>query len=124
VLLGMRVINSFIVVAFRAAGASACTRRSFGEAEFFEPGPCGPRDRTRPRQLNELITLMPNNTGWYLPRAQFTAYLRAFAEISDTLIITGHVKPKSIEDNVREADLGDMDLIGKNSRLLAGAFQS
>jgi len=90
--------------------------KAFDEYKKMHPG-------TKAQTMNELITTMPNNTGWYLPRAQFTGYLKAFAEISETLIITGHVKPKSIDDNVKEADLGDMDLIGKNSRILAGSFQ-
>lgn len=90
--------------------------KAFDEYKKTHPG-------TKAANMNELITTMPNNTGWYLPRAQFSAYLREFAAISETLIITGHVKPKSIEDNVKEADLGDMDLMGKNSRILAGSFQ-
>lgn len=90
--------------------------KAFDQYKATHPG-------TKAQTMNELITMMPNNTGWYLPRAQFSAYLRSFAEISDTLIITGHVKPKSIDDNVKEADLGDMDLMGKNSRILAGSFQ-
>lgn len=72
--------------------------------------------------MSELIAKLPNKTGWHLPRVEFSRYLHEFALISDVLVMTAHVKNKSIGDNVQDLDPGDIDLTPGLSRMITSSF--
>lgn len=77
---------------------------------------------TETRDMSELIAKLPSRTGWHLPLVEFERYLHEFALISDVLVLTSHVRNKSIGDNVQDSDPGDLDLMPTLSRYITSTF--
>jgi hypothetical protein len=64
------------------------------------------------------VTTLPNGAGYRYTREALQKVLNAFKEITDTLIILGHVKDKLVEVGGEEMNERGLDLTGKMPAIL------
>lgn len=64
------------------------------------------------------VTLLPNGAGYRFTRLALQKVVDAFKEITDTLIILGHVKDKLVERDGEEMNERGLDLTGKMPAIL------
>lgn len=64
------------------------------------------------------VTTLPNGAGYRYTRMALSHVLEELEKICDTLIITGHVKDKLIEQNGEEMIERGLDLTGKSAPIL------
>lgn len=64
------------------------------------------------------VTTLPNGAGYRYTREALTKVIDALKEITDTLIILGHVKDKLVERDGEEMGERGLDLVGKMPAIL------